>query len=90
IARYNSNGTLDTSFNITGKVTTDFTNSNDYGSSITVQPDGKILVAGDSYNRTNNDFAIARYNSNGTLDTSFNITGKITTDFTNSNDYGSS
>ncbi|MEH1910537.1 MAG: DUF4347 domain-containing protein [Nostoc sp.] len=91
IVRYNSNGTLDTSFNITGKVTTDFTNSNDYGSSITVQPDGKILVAGDSYNRTNNDFAIARYNSNGTLDTSFNITGKITTDFTNSsNDYGSS
>ncbi|MEH2379699.1 MAG: DUF4347 domain-containing protein [Nostoc sp.] len=90
IVRYNSNGTLDTSFNITGKVTTDFTNSNDYGSSITVQPDGKILVAGDSYNGTNSDFAIARYNSNGTLDTSFNITGKIRTDFTNSNDFGSS
>ncbi|MEH2317470.1 DUF4347 domain-containing protein [Nostoc sp.] len=88
IVRYNSNGTLDTSFNTTGKVTTDFGNGDDYGSSITVQPDGKILVAGDSYNGTNNDFAIVRYNSSGTLDTSFNITGKVTTDFASNNDYG--
>ncbi|MEH2461682.1 putative Ig domain-containing protein [Nostoc sp.] len=88
IVRYNSNGTLDTSFNTTGKVTTDFASNNDYGSSITVQPDGKILVAGDSYNGTNNDFAIVRYNSSGTLDTSFNITRKVTTDFASNNDYG--
>ncbi|MEH1822030.1 MAG: putative Ig domain-containing protein, partial [Nostoc sp.] len=88
IVRYNSNGTLDTSFNTTGKVTTDFNNNDDYGYSITVQADGKILVAGISYNGTNSDFAIVRYNSNGTLDTSFNTTGKVTTDFDNNNNYG--
>ncbi|MEH1902402.1 MAG: DUF4347 domain-containing protein [Nostoc sp.] len=90
IVRYNNDGTLDTNFNITGKVTTDFANGDDYGYSITVQPDGKILVAGGSYNGINNDFAIVRYNNNGTLDTNFNITGKVTTDFANGDDYGSS
>ncbi|MEH2461293.1 DUF4347 domain-containing protein [Nostoc sp.] len=90
IARYNSNGTLDTSFNTTGKVTTDFNNSSDGGNSITVQSDGKILVGGISYKASNYDFAIARYNSNGTLDTSFNKTGKVTTDFNNSSDGGNS
>ncbi|WP_375471149.1 DUF4347 domain-containing protein [uncultured Nostoc sp.] len=88
IVRYNSNGTLDTSFNTTGKVTTDFNSNDDSGYSITVQVDGKVLVAGISYNETNNDFAIVRYNSDGTLDTSFNTTGKVTTDFDTNDDYG--
>ncbi|MDZ8027125.1 MAG: DUF4347 domain-containing protein [Nostoc sp. DedQUE11] len=88
IARYNSDGTLDTTFNTTGKVTTDFNGSNEGGNSITVQSDGKILVAGVSNNGTNNDFAIARYNSDGTLDTTFNTTGKVTTDFNASNEGG--
>ncbi|MEH2115849.1 putative Ig domain-containing protein, partial [Nostoc sp.] len=90
IVRYNSNGTLDTSFNTTGKVTIDFNSNDDSGNSITVQADGKILVAGTSYNGTNNDFAIVRYNSNGTLDTSFNTTGKLTTDFNSNDDSGNS
>ena len=90
IVRYNSNGTLDTSFNITGKVTTDFGNGDDSGYSITVQADGKILVTGETYNGTDYDFAIVRYNSDGTLDTSFNITGKVTTDFGNGDDGGNS
>ncbi|MEH2049311.1 DUF4347 domain-containing protein [Nostoc sp.] len=90
IVRYNSNGTLDTSFNTTGKITTDFNSNDDSGYSITVQADGKILVAGDSNNGTNNDFAIVRYNSDGTLDTSFNTTGKVTTDFNSNDDSGNS
>ena len=45
----------------------------DYSYSVTVQPDGKILVAGQSYNGTNNDFALVRYNSDGSLDTSFDL-----------------
>lgn len=44
IARYNSDGSLDTSFSADGKVTTDFGGSIDFGDSITIQLDGKILV----------------------------------------------
>ncbi|MEH2286309.1 DUF4347 domain-containing protein, partial [Nostoc sp.] len=81
LARYNTNGSLDTSFNGTGKVTTDFGFiAVDTGYSVAVQADGKILVAG----QANADFALARYNTNGSLDTSFNGTGKVTTEFNNS------
>ncbi|MFN6482592.1 DUF4347 domain-containing protein, partial [Nostoc sp. DedQUE02] len=84
VVRYNSNGTLDTSFDSDGKVTTDIgSGTSDIGRSIALQADGKIIVAGVS----NNNFAVVRYNSNGTLDTDFNITGKVTTDIgTNSTD----
>ncbi|MBK1641818.1 hypothetical protein CKO12_08040 [Chromatium okenii] len=68
LARYNTNGSLDASFDGDGKITTDFGNySSSCGYSVTVQTDGKILVAGNS----NSDFALARYNANGSLDTSF-------------------
>jgi uncharacterized delta-60 repeat protein len=94
LARYNSNGALDTTFDGDGRVTTDFGNK-DRASSLAIQADGKIVVAGESsiYNPNGNisDFALARYNSNGTLDTTFGTGGKITTDFaTNSSDYASS
>ncbi|MGF1986717.1 MAG: DUF4347 domain-containing protein [Nostoc sp. ZfuVER08] len=88
IVRYNSDGTLDTTFNTTGIVTTDFNGSNEAGNSVAIQSDGKILVAGYSNNGTNNDFAIVRYNSDGTLDTTFNTTGKVTTDFNGKDEGG--
>jgi uncharacterized delta-60 repeat protein len=82
LARYNANGSLDTSFDTDGKLTTDFFGSEDRGNSITLQTDGKILVAGYARNGNNNfDFALARYNANGSLDTSFDTDGKLTTDF---------
>ncbi|MEH1968191.1 putative Ig domain-containing protein [Nostoc sp.] len=77
VVRYNSNGSLDTDFNTTGKVTTDIgdgTNDNAY--SVTLQGDGKIIVAGVSIN----NFALVRYDSNGSLDTSFGSNGIVTTD----------
>lgn len=74
VARFHSNGSLDTTFNGTGYVTTSLA-INDYGYSLAVQPDGKILIGGGS----NNDFAIVRYHSNGSLDTTFNGTGSVTT-----------
>jgi uncharacterized delta-60 repeat protein len=79
LARYNPNGSLDTSFNGTGKVTTAIGPGNDYAYALAVQPDGKLVVAGRSYNGSNDDLALARYNPNGSLDTSFNGTGKVTT-----------
>jgi len=81
LTRYNSNGTLDTTFSGDGKLTTDFSSTADEASAITVQPDGKILVAGVSRANAIEDFALARYNSSGTLDTTFSGDGKLTTDF---------
>jgi uncharacterized delta-60 repeat protein len=81
LARYNSNGTLDASFGTGGKATTDFAGFDDLPSSIALQGDGKIVVVGQTSFSANDDFALARYNSNGTLDSSFGTSGKVTTDF---------
>jgi uncharacterized delta-60 repeat protein len=62
-----------------GKVTTAIGSSHDLGHSVALQSDGKILVAGDSWNGSTFDFALVRYNADGSLDTSFSGVGKITT-----------
>jgi uncharacterized delta-60 repeat protein len=81
VVRYNTDGSLDTSFNGTGKLVTDIgSDSFDGGRSVTVQADGKIVVAGSSNDGTSNDFAVLRYNNDGSLDNSFNGTGKLVTD----------
>ena len=81
IARYNANGSLDTGFDSDGVLTTDLGGS-DHASSVAVQPDGKLVAAGDSFSFQSPDaFAIARYNANGSLDTGFDADGKVRTDF---------
>ncbi|MEH2208188.1 MAG: putative Ig domain-containing protein [Nostoc sp.] len=82
VVRYNSNGSLDTNFGTAGKVITNL-GGTDIAYSVSVQANGKIIVAGSS----SNNFALVRYNSNGSLDTNFNTTGIITTDIgTNTTD----
>ena len=84
VARYNSNGSLDTTFGNGGKVTTDF-GGEDRGDGVLIQADGKIVVAGgtgvNSSTGSLSDFALARYNVDGTLDLSFGSAGKVFTDF---------
>jgi uncharacterized delta-60 repeat protein len=70
---------LDTTFDTDGKVTTQVGSSTDEAKSVVLQSDGKIVVAGSSNNGSNSDFAVVRYNSNGSLDTTFNTNGKVTT-----------
>jgi uncharacterized delta-60 repeat protein len=83
LVRYNADGTLDTSFSGDGKVTTDFTARDDRAEKVMVQGDSKIVVAGTTaYYRGSGRFALARYNSNGSLDASFSGDGKVTTNFT--------
>jgi len=89
VARYTTDGSLDTSFDTDGTATTDFFGESDCSYSVVLQPDGKIVVAGYSSNGTNNDFALARYNIDGSLDASFGIDGKVTTDF-GAGDFGRS
>lgn len=84
VLRYNANGTLDNSFDGDGKLTTSFSKgkSKAIANSVVVQPDGKILVVGDAVAGNGFfDFALARYNPNGTPDASFGASGKVTTDF---------
>lgn len=87
LARYNSDGSLDTTFGSAGKVTTDF-GAVDTVSAVALQTDGKIVVAGGiQYNGTDSDFALARYNVDGSLDLTFGSGGKVITAFSNRHDF---
>ena len=90
LARYSSTGALDSTFGFGGKVTTNFTNWSDSISSIALQTDGKIVAAGSAVTPggTYSNFAVARYLSNGAVDTSFSGDGKLTTDFVGGADFG--
>jgi len=79
LARYNPNGTLDTSFGAGGKVVTKFS-GNSAATALVLQNDGKLVAAGET-STDSFDFALARYNTNGTLDTSFDHDGMVVTDF---------
>lgn len=81
LVRYNMDGSLDTNFGGGGIVSTDFGTVSDNGASVAIQMDGKILIAGSSGNSPDKNFALARYNSDGTLDSNFGVDGKLTCDF---------
>ena len=76
VVRINSNGTLDNSFSNDGKVLTDFENSTSFANAVSIQSDGKIVVGGRSFINGHNNFSIARYNTDGSLDNSFSLDGK--------------
>jgi uncharacterized delta-60 repeat protein len=83
LVRYNTNGSVDTSFGPRGFVTTDFFGFRDYARAVAVQQDGKILIAGNcqkSAGTDSTDFGIARYNANGSIDSSFGTGGKLSLD----------
>jgi len=82
--RYLANGTIDTTFGVAGKVRTDFGHADfDQARSAALQPDGKIVAAGTTIfnNGLSEPFAVARYNTNGTLDTTFDSDGKLQINF---------
>ncbi len=87
LVRYEEDGDPDPTFNSTGIVTTDF-NSGSFESafSVAIQPDGKIVAAGFTSDLSDNDYAVARYETDGDLDSTFNSTGKVITDFTDVDD----
>jgi uncharacterized delta-60 repeat protein len=77
IARYTASGVLDPTFGSGGVVRTSLGTGQDVANAVAVQPDGRIVAAG--YKRTGNlfDFAVVRYNVNGTQDTSFGNLGVV-------------
>ena len=86
LARYNPDGTPDATFGNGGQVSTDFFGMEDDAFSVLIQPDGKIVAVGSANNpATYYDFAAVRYLSNGTIDTTFGVAGKVSTDFGDQN-----
>jgi uncharacterized delta-60 repeat protein len=80
VVRYNTDGSLDTTFGNGGKLQTPVGIDNDVAASVLVQPDGKIVVAGSAVSGIfSTDFALVRYNTDGSLDTTFGIGGKVLT-----------
>ena len=102
LARYNTNGSLDTSFGVGGKVFTDFDGRADSAMDVAIQPDGKIVIVGKTgfvnyssnpaISSNNANFIIARYNTNGTIDNTFGTSGKVILPFglTTVGDFGKS
>ncbi|HEX8499370.1 MAG TPA: discoidin domain-containing protein [Pyrinomonadaceae bacterium] len=98
LARYNPDGSLDQTFGAGGLVVTDFFGGGDTAYGVALQPDGKIVAAGQAFrpNSTGSDFAAARYNPDGSPDTTFGDAaeggaarrGRVATDFAAWNDIG--
>ena len=86
LARYNPDGSLDPSFSGDGKQTTSFGPGRDGANGVALQSDGKIVVVGSSGGGGASDFALARYNPDGSLDPSFSGDGKQRTNFVGDQD----
>ncbi|MFT3892412.1 MAG: choice-of-anchor Q domain-containing protein [Anaerolineales bacterium] len=90
LARYNADGSLDTSFGNNGIVVMDFAGGDDGIAALAIQSDQKILATG--YASTvggSVELAVARYNTDGTLDAGFGLDGKVITVIGNEDDYAS-
>jgi len=88
IARYNPDGSLDTTFGNGGMVITQFASgSSDLAQGMQLMANGQILIVGQSNAAgAETDFALARYNANGSLDTSFGNGGMVLTNFLGGDD----
>src|SRR5262249_32625019 len=86
VARYTSNGVLDTTFSHDGITQVDFGSCCQTAYQVLLQGDGKIITVGYANTESSDsDFLLARLNSGGTLDTSYGIGGKVRTSFGNLN-----
>lgn len=81
-------GTLDLTFGTGGKSTTNFGLNDALAHALAIQADGKLVVAGETYTNSTvvEDFALARYNANGTLDATFGANGQVVTDMQQNSD----
>ncbi|MGA2750172.1 MAG: hypothetical protein ABSG59_15470 [Verrucomicrobiota bacterium] len=90
LARYTTNGVLDASFGTGGQVVTQVGFDTSYATSLALQPDGKIIAAGLSLVGTNDEYAVVRYNPDGSLDEAYGIGGQVLVSFSDGgNDTGS-
>jgi uncharacterized delta-60 repeat protein len=88
LARLNADGSPDLAFGQGGKRTTDFAGAYDHVQALSLTVEGKLLAVGRATGATD-DFALVRYNGDGTLDPSFGTSGLQTSDFANGDDEAS-
>jgi uncharacterized delta-60 repeat protein len=91
LARYSTNGSLDTTFGTNGTTKTDISGADDFAEDLTTDAAGRIIVVGESTSPTSppfTDMALARYHPDGTPDTSFATNGILTADFQGRGDSG--
>src|SRR5262249_62264112 len=89
VARYNADGSLDSTFGSGGKMRTASLGSAGkpaIPSAVLVQPDNKIVAVGASTGASGLDFTLVRFNANGSLDSTFGSGGQLMTDFFGSDD----
>src|SRR5690606_15796033 len=84
-SQINLAGALDSTFGVNGKVMRAYDRNACIARAVAMQSDGKIVVAGESSNGTSTQLAIARYNSNGTVDNQLGTGGKTTISFGSGN-----
>jgi uncharacterized delta-60 repeat protein len=77
LVRLNTNGSLDNTFGNSGKLLMPVGSAYDAGRSVIQQADGKLVVAGTSWNGSTDDFSLVRLNPNGSLDNTFGNSGKL-------------
>ena len=78
VARLNYNGTIDTTFGVSGKTNTKIGTMSSYTNAIALQSNGKIVLIGST---ENTGYALVRHQTNGILDSTFGINGKVISDF---------
>ncbi len=84
VARYNADGSIDSTFGTGGKTTLDFNGRDDFVGDLAIQPDdGKIILVGTAGIAGGRTAALARFNANGSVDTSFGGGGTGSVQFPN-------
>ena len=86
LSRYHADGTQDLGFGTNGVAIATFNNNSDTARGLALQSDGKIVVVGRAFWGTLEDFGVARFNADGTLDTGFGTNGKLLIDINGSFD----
>ncbi len=86
LVKYNFDGTIDSTFGTNGKTTTFVGLGDGYPTSMQIQIDGKIIVAGSLFNGADNDFVLVRYDQDGIVDSSFGVNGFATTNISSGYD----
>jgi len=86
LVRYNTNGSLDGSFGFGGKMATACSVPCDGAYGMALQSNGKIVAVGRDGIGTSYNFAVFRYSTGGSLDSTFSGDGKLMTDFTSYTD----
>jgi uncharacterized delta-60 repeat protein len=79
VLRYNSDGSLDSTWNGTGKMFTAVGSSGDTYTDLAIQADGKVVASGGSGFGSGAELSMFRCNTNGSLDDSFGSFGRVGT-----------